>query len=63
MDVEKHLLDKIICLSFVPQNPLANIANGTSAAPEQRSKGISIAGANLRKKNFVGQFLQSRRRL
>jgi hypothetical protein len=56
VDVKKYLLDKIVRLSFVPENSLTNIPDWMSVAPEEQSKGVSVACANAGEKCFVSEF-------
>jgi hypothetical protein len=47
VDVKKYLLHKIVRLSFVPENSSTNIPDRMSVSPEEQSKGVSVACANV----------------
>jgi hypothetical protein len=56
VDIKKHLLDEIVCLGFVPENPLTDISHKMSITPEEQSKGLTVARADTGEKRFVGEF-------
>jgi len=43
MDIQKYLLDKIVCLGFISKNSLANIPDGTSVASKEQCKSLTLA--------------------
>jgi hypothetical protein len=43
MDIQKYLLDKIVGLSFVAKNSLANIPDGTRIASKEQGKSLTLA--------------------
>jgi hypothetical protein len=53
VDVEKYFLDKILRLSFVPENSLTNVPDWASVAPEEQPKSLTVSCANVGKKGFV----------
>jgi hypothetical protein len=56
VDVEKYLLDKILGLSLISKNSLANIPDGTHIASEEQGKSLTVAGANFTEECLVGKF-------
>jgi len=47
VDIKKYLLDKVVCLGLVSQNPLANIPDRYSVPTEEQCKSFVVACANL----------------
>jgi len=56
VDVEKYLLDKVLGLSFISENSLANIPDGTSVASKEQCESLTVVGANFTEKCLVGKF-------
>jgi hypothetical protein len=56
VDIKKHLLDEIVSLGFVPENPLTDISHKMSITSEEQSKGLTVARADIGQKRFVGKF-------
>jgi len=47
MDVQEHLLNKVVGLIFIPKNPNANIPDNTGIAPEEQGESVTVTGLNV----------------
>src|SRR5215468_10456946 len=56
MDVEKYFLDKIVCLSSISKNSLADISNGVSMASEEQAQGLAVAHSCFHDEDLVCDF-------
>jgi len=54
VDVEKYLLDKVLGLSFISENSLANIPDGTRIASKEQGKCVAITSAYPCQQQLVG---------
>jgi hypothetical protein len=61
VDVQKYLLDKIVRLSFVTENTLANISNGMRVTSKEQAQCITVPCLNTPKKGVVKSFETLRR--
>ena len=63
MDIQEHFLDKVIRLSSVSENSLADIPNKAGVPPKELSKCFAITCENLREKRFVQEIFCKLRNL
>jgi hypothetical protein len=54
VDVKKYLLDKIVRLSFVPENSLTNISDWMSVTPKKERQRFAITNLNTDYQGLVG---------
>jgi len=59
VDVEKYLLDKIVCLGFVSKNSLANIPDGTSIASKEQCESLTVTSLNARNQSLIVAFYRT----
>jgi len=59
VDVEKYLLDKILGLSFVSENSLANVPDGTSEASKEHCESLTVTSSNARNQSLIVAFYRT----
>jgi hypothetical protein len=56
VDVDEYFLDKVICLSFVPENSLTDISDSMSVAPEEQRKSVTVACLDACNQRLICKF-------
>jgi hypothetical protein len=59
VDIEKHLLDKILGLSFVSKNSLANVPDGTRIASKEQCESLTVTSLNARNQSLIVAFYRT----